>query len=141
MLIQLNFYPSRHLLAFILLLHLGAMTLLLALPLPVKAMLLIEILLAANFIYSVRRYVVRNALDTIIKVCLDENKVWQLSRRDGKTLSAKLMGDSLCSNMLVILNFRLLGDTPRRTKYSVLVLPDSVDPVSYRRLRAWFNSQ
>jgi hypothetical protein len=100
--IQLNIHPSRYLLAFILLTHIGAMLLLLALPLQWWAMLLIEICLIGSFIYNVRYYVIRQMPSTIIKVWPDETKVWHLLRRDGEILIAKLMSDSLCSNVVVI---------------------------------------
>jgi hypothetical protein len=142
--LQLNLHPSRYLLAFILLTHIGAMLLLLALPLQWWAMLLIECCLIGSFIYSVKKHIVRTDPKTIVKVWVDENNKWYCLQRDGETLEAKLRGDSVSSQPVVILNFDLnvldKNQKPTTKKTTVLVFPDSVTKPEYRRLKAWMNS-
>jgi hypothetical protein len=142
MTLQLNLHPSRYLLAFILLSHVGAMLCLLALSLQWWAMLGIEACLVGSFIYTVQKYIMRTAPSTITKVWVDDQDKWVCLQRNKEILSVALKGDSVCSNWLVILNFEDSPDLGKRTpkKYSVLVFPDSVTKTEYRRLKAWMNS-
>ncbi len=139
-LMQLDIHPSRYLLALILLVHIAASLCVLALPLQWWAMLLIDICLLGSFIYNYQKYVARRNKQTIVKVWIDEKQTWQALLRGGEVLTVKLLGDSISSKMLVILNFQVMAGPQKNKKYSVIIFPDSVTKISFRRLKAWLNS-
>jgi hypothetical protein len=140
--LQVNIHPSRYFLGFILLTHMGAMLLLLALPVQWWALLLIEVCLIASFVHSVKKHIVRSNPNTIVKVWVDDQNKWFCLQRKGETLAVTLKGDSVASGWLVILNLEtMVPDAKSKTKkVTVLVFPDSVTKTEYRRLKAWMNS-
>lgn len=130
-------HPSRYFLIFLLLCHLGAVAAITVLPLPIWGILLLTTLLAANLVYDIRRHIVRKSPQTPLKLWLDEKDQWFLSRRDKLVIPVSLLGDSFCSAFVIILNFKPIPEDKKPRRISVVIFPDSVDPASYRELKAW----
>jgi len=87
-----------------------------------------------SFMFFIRRYVLLTDDNAIVKVWQDEVGEWFLLNKKGKELAGKLMGDSVVTQSLVILNFKIEG---RFLKRHVVLFSDGVDEDSFRRLRVW----
>ena len=69
---------------------------------------------------------------SIGKVTWKEENYWQLETSAGEVVEAELIGDSLNTLYLVVLNFRIEG---RRRAKSVVLFQDSADEELLRKLR------
>jgi len=122
--IEINVQPSPMLLAVLCIMHLLAAVLAWLLPWPVATSL--TVLISLSFIGCWRR---RRAL------ALEINAKCELSvQQDGNWREAKVLGSCLVLPYLTVLNLKVLNTS---LPFNVLVLPDSVDAKSFRRLRVW----
>lgn len=134
--LQLDLHPSRYLLGVLLLSHIIVMLVLLHLPIKWWAIILVECCIVGSFIHSVRRYISRHSLTSVIKVWCDQYGQWHLLNRANQQQRVNLLGDSINSSYLVLLNFRSIED---KKKQSVLIFKDAVSPSDFRRLRRLLN--
>ncbi len=134
--LQFNLHPSRYLFMLILLLHFLIVFLVLNLPLQWWAIIVIDCLVLASFVYMYHTYISRKATDTIVFLRIDKDKRWTAQDRAGTVYKAILQPDSICTRFIVILYFRLSSGK----KTTVLIFPDSVDRISFRRLRVILNT-
>lgn len=125
--------PSRRLGWMLAGAHLAAAAVLFALPLPAWANAGLILLLAFSLFHYVRRYARLSAPDAIVAVSLAADGA-TLFRRDGGQVSGRLSGDSVATPYLSVLNVRPQG---ARFAQGIVVLPDSLDAESFRRLRVW----
>jgi len=133
---QLNLYPSKYFLAFILLCHISGMLVILTLSFQWWLMSIVELLLIANFIYMIQKHVIRRSSKTIICLWTEESQ-WILMDRAGNKQIAKLLKNSTSSPILVVLNFKLAN----RKQKNVIIFSDSVDKLSFNRLRRYLKTQ
>lgn len=135
---RLDLHPSRYFLALIMLSHVTAMVIILALPLQWWAMVIIEALLAGSFVHMVKKYITRISDKIIVALWKEEgrNQNWMLMTRIGDKYSGVLLKDSSSSALLVVLNFKIANGK----RQSILVFPDSVDKSSFRRLRVYLKT-
>ncbi|MDR2196099.1 MAG: hypothetical protein LBE50_05800 [Gallionellaceae bacterium] len=128
--LRFSLTPSRQLIWVLGGMHATAMAALLVLTLPLWVKAGLIALLAFSLLYCARR---QTAPDAIVALSLSADDV-MLVRRDGTEVSGRLQGNSTVTPYLSILNVRPHG---RRLSRSVVVLPDSLDAESFRRLRVW----
>lgn len=132
--LQLNLHPSRYFLMLILLIHISAVLVILALSLKWWAVILIEALILASFVHAVQKYILRKSNETIVVIEINEQLVTLISRA-GEKIPAVLMRESSSNAFLVTLNFKLLNRTKAK-KITVFIFSDSVVKSDFRRLRA-----
>jgi len=138
---ELHLRPSRYLAALLLLIHGGAILCLLLVRLPWWVSLLGGIAVVYSFMSTFQHHVALRRPRSVLKCWVDLDNKWQLQLRNGKTSAAQLKGNSVVTNLIIILNFKLEEKTQTMT---VLICPDAVRPEAYRHLRAWLlakNSQ
>ena len=101
----------------------------LALPIVIKVIAVVMVL--AWLIHQLRRHVLfkgRRAVSTMIWEGGDQ---WQLISPAGMSREARLLGNSFAHPWLVVLNFRVEGESRLR---SVVMMIDSTDSTAFRRL-------
>jgi len=123
--LQIELRPSRYLLIFILISHLGALVLLLLLPVQLWAKLLVALLV----LFSLTRQW-QSHVHVYQHLRWDSQNQWWLSDQSGKNYAAALLPGSYVHPLMLVLRFKV----QKRTCHLVL-LPDSADPDLLRRLR------
>ncbi len=119
-------------------LHTGAFALTLTLPVPagIIAMLILAIVVSCACVLA--GAVFRRRPSSIIALEWQADGRWRACRRDGGKEALVLMPDSFVHPALLVLNFRPagVGGWRRWRRRSVVLLPDSADRDTLRRLRA-----
>ncbi len=110
--------------------HLGALLIAALLPWPGWAKLVLALSLAASLCWSLAWHVWRRG-DAIIEAILHGDGSWTVETRQAEALAATLAPDSLVTLPLTVLVFTLAAGRRR----ALLVLPDTIDPETNRRLR------
>lgn len=99
-------------------------------PIIVKLMVIGIILSIAWWEMSL--HVWRTAALAIVEAVWDEQGVWSLTLVAGKTIPAKLLGNSLVTPFLIILKFSIPSTLLKR---SLVLTPSNCDAELLRRLR------
>jgi len=128
----LELKPSYWLTAFFVFTHLGAMLAVVSLPLPWFVILPLVILVLLNLINNLRRYALQLSSVAIIKI-FPKQDAWLLQDKQGNWWQAKLAENSFYSLYWIVLNFKRMDV---KKKISIIILPDSLEKDSFRRLRA-----
>ncbi len=129
--IPISLRPSISLAAILATAHLGAISLILVLP--ISARLPPVMLLAFSMAYSILRYAFIRLPDSIVSLKLEE-KSCMFSMRGGSEKSCVFHGSSYVSPYLTVLNLKEEG---KRLMKSVVILPDAIDREEFRQLRVW----
>ena len=89
-------------------------------------------LLGGLIIHS-RQYLFKNSKRAVTNMVWLEQNLWQLDTAVGESIDARLLGSSFMHPWLIILNFK-----PEHggRMLPVVVMPDSVDSTTFRRLCA-----
>jgi len=124
--------PSYYFALLLLLLHVGAVLILLALQLPWLMTVLLGILCGMSLANTMQRYAMLANPQAIIGFWQDKAGEWFLQEKRGKIHSAQLLGNSFCSRYLVLLNFKL---AEKRRKRPVIILADSLSHSMFRQLQ------
>jgi len=127
--------PSWMLAGWLTLAHGGVMAALWPVDLPLWARLALMFLLLVNGLYLLWREAGRRAADACVGLSCEPDRL-RLTLRDGRVLSAQLLGDSVVTPGLTIIRYRAEG---ARCSRSLVILPDSCDAESFRQLRVWLN--
>ena len=130
---RFEFRPSRQLAVVLVGVHVLACLALLPLALPLWAKLALPAVLIISAAYHLWRYAWLRAGQAVTSLVVEGDEV-RLLRRDGTERVARVMQDSLVTPLLSVLI--LLPEGARRA-CSVVILADSLDAESYRRLRVW----
>lgn len=121
--------PSRWFAGAVLVLHGGALPMILALPVDGWLAGVLLIALVFSLLRTLAGPVLMRRDSAIVAAAWLGDGRWRLRRRDGVEQEARLLPDSYVHPWLTVLNFR----AARRCS---LVLPwDSLDPETFRRLR------
>lgn len=126
--------PSVRLALLLCLVHAAAAGALWLTPLPVAAKAATTVAIAASLVYYVARDAALHAANAIVVLEIKENGSISFQTRSGQWVEAELLGSSYVSPRLTLVNLRPLG--LRRVRHLIL-LPDSLDPRDFRRLRVW----
>lgn len=124
-------HPSRLLFLCIVAAHLLVMGVFALLPFPAILYLTLLCVLLLSCVY----YVLRDASLRLEGACVAlrlEEKYIVLVDRENREMTGKLLGSSVVTPYLTVLNIAL--DGVRRTR-NVVILPDSMDATSFRQLR------
>ena len=127
--LQLKLQPSRLLTTFIISTHVLTFSVLWLLPVHALFILLFLPLLIASIYRSLKKHVFER--HRIHEVICDSDSDWKLFIGGSREVYADLQANSYRHPFISILNFK----TEDRKKYSVILLPDSVDKESFRKLR------
>lgn len=146
---------SRLFAAAVLFLHAGAFALILALPVSIWVIAVLALAVTASCLFTLADPVLRLRPSSIAALEWRGDGRWQARRRDGGEEALALLPDTYIHPWLVVLNFRRGGDgwsvrwrhftaAPSvetgmnlvSIRRSMILLPDSVDPETLRRLRA-----
>ncbi len=112
--------------------HIGALWLLMLMPLPWWLASLLTAALAYSLWRSLSLHALRNGSQAIIALLWDAQDRWTLRSAEGQNVPARLLAGSYVSPYLVLLNFVTGRWWQWRT---VVLLPDALDAGSLRRLR------
>lgn len=128
-------HPSRYFMGLLLLIHIGAMLLVITLPLKWWAYLLIAIVLFVSLIYHIQKHVYYHFAKSIKGLTNVEPKIWHLTQRNGEMLNAILQGDSVITRHFLILNFKVPQKKNAYLKRSIVVFNDAMGATAFRQLR------
>lgn len=132
---QFILHPSRYFMGLLLLIHIGAMLLVITLPLKWWAYLLIALILFVSLIYHIQKYIYYRYAKAIKILVANNGKIWTLIQRNGDASTAVLQGDSVITRHLLILNFKVSLAKDRHIKRSVIVFNDALSAPVFRQLR------
>ena len=102
------------------------------LPFPVWAKIALVFFILLSMVYHLWREAWLSAPSSAVALLLEEDNLAVLTQHNGKQLNCKILCDSLVTPFLTILNV-LPQDS--RMAQSIIILPDSMDSVSFRQLR------
>ncbi len=135
--LELDPRPSRRLGVFALVVYGGALAVMAALALPWWGVVAVTGAVLVEFVRFFREHVLRSGPRAILKLIWDEDGRWTLFTARA-AFEAVLLPASVVYPELVILRFRFVpraADGLPRRRATVLLLPDSLDRRSFRRLR------
>lgn len=117
--------------AALLFMYMGAFYWLFVFDIDLSIKLILMVTLFASLYVHSRQYLFKNNRWAILNMVWLEESQWQLDLASGKTIKARLLGNSVVMPGLIILNFKY---AQRRRIISVVIMPDSVDTTTFRRL-------
>ncbi len=115
----------------LLIMYLGAFSWLWAFDLNVLIKLIIAAALVVGFINHMRQHLLRINKRTVVNLIWQEQDQWQLETPLGELINARLLGSSYVNPWLIVLNFK---PEAGRRMLPVVIMPDSVDSTTFRRL-------
>jgi len=134
--VAVNFYrlkSSYYLAILLLVVHGGAIACLCFLPWPWWTKLLLSVACLMSFVTLFCQHVLLNNPHSVIEFWQQNTGCWQLRNNLGEVRLFNLAGDSICSRYFVLLNLVSLGK--KKSKISLVLLPDSLNPKDFRQLR------
>jgi toxin CptA len=149
--IQLDFKPSVLLSAIIVLMTLGACSILILLDFYWQIKLLTVILVVVSASYSLCRVSLLLLPWSCVALSINAKNQMQLRLRSGDQLQVAVQKNSVVTPYLTVLNIKITNDDEfkklpfiarillliHRKVYSVAILSDSLEAESYRQLRVW----
>lgn len=122
---------SMRLAAYLTTTHLAAWLVVLSLVRPWWLMLGLTVAILVSYIRSYRCHLLFRGVNAIRSAEISGEDEWQLQQINGNEITAQLQPNSYLHPKLSVLNFR--SDQGKRQ--SMILLPDGIDEVSFRRLR------
>jgi toxin CptA len=123
---------SLWLASLLLIAHAGAFVLVIVVPLPYGVKILLAGLIGISLTISLRNYALQRGRRAIVSAVWDSDNQWTLRNTAGREFEANLLPGSYVNAALVILNF---SAGSRWRFYSMVLMPDSLDAITLRRLR------
>lgn len=130
--LRLEIQRSQKLLSLLLVTHLGAFMLIWTLTIAIQWQLLLALIILGSLFYYTKAYYLLTSPNAVVHAIWDADENWHLSLANGSIISARLLPDTYIHPWLVVLNF--ICQDPSK-KYSLPLLPDSLDANTLRRLR------
>lgn len=124
--------PSRQLAMLLLIVHIGSFGLLWPLAVPVWIKVMITGLLIISFIYYLRQDALLTSDAAITVFTLTAEQKCIITTCSGTIIKGSLLADSFVSPYLTLI---LIQPQEKRRTYSIVLLPDSLDAETFRRLR------
>jgi hypothetical protein len=131
-----NFYrlkSSYYLAILLLVIHGGAIACLCFLPWPWWTKLLLSLACLMSFVTLFSQHVLLNNPHSIIEFWQQSGGCWQLRNNLNHMRMFSLANDSICTRYFVLMNFVALKN--KKTKISLLIFADSLNPKDFRHLR------
>lgn len=113
--------------------NLGALVIMLTMPLPAWPRVGIAILILASMTHTFWHHWLRRSRYAVIGLSASRDGLKIETRTDG-WMDAEILGSSFVSPWLTVLNLKL---SQRRLPAHVVLLPDMLDHDEFRRLRVW----
>lgn len=132
--LSLRLGPSRLLAAVLGGAHLVAAAALWLAAVPVVYALVCSVALSVHLVWVVRRDALCIDSHALVELDVDDDGSVFASTRAGVRRDYRVCGSSFVSPLLAVLNLRTEG---RRWTHHILIVADSVDAESLRRLRVW----
>ena len=130
--LNIRLKPSGYLTLLLSAAHTIAIGLVLALPLPIGLKLVTTLVFCVSLVFYLKRNARLAAPNSIIALEIIEDCACAIETRSGKRLDCILLPTSYVSASLTILNLKADGEMLAR---HVVILPDSIDPEDFRKLR------
>ena len=130
--LNIRLKPSGYLTLLLSAAHTIAIGLVLALPLPIGLKLITTLVFCVSLVFYLRRNARLAAPNSIIALEIMEDCACAIETRSGKRLDCILLPTSYVSASLTILNLKADGEMLAR---HVVILPDSINPEDFRKLR------
>ncbi len=138
--LHIELRPSRLFAGVLLVIHGGAVAIVLAMPsFPLAVHVFLAVLLSVSAYRTISRWALLSAPQAVTALVWDDAGEWLLKLAGGEQVAAQLLPGTFVSPRLVVLN--LLSRSPEvgavrvRKRFPVVVAPDSVDRDTLRRLR------
>ena len=112
--------------------HMISLLLILAMPIALAMQLAFSLMLATSFVFHLRRDALLAAPNSITRLRFSPDCDCTYQTRDGTWLEALLLGSSLVTPWLCVLNIKPDG---RRMPRHAVIFPDSADAEGRRKLR------
>jgi len=132
--IQLELAPSVNLVWIIVLASLMACLVLLFLPLPMALKVLSVALIVALAVYYIRHHGTLTLTKSIVRLTLNPESGLHVMDRAGRTHQVAVLASSFVAPYLTVLNLQA-SENGRR--FSLILLPDNIEPDGFRQLRVW----
>ena len=123
---------SLRLAGLLLLAHVGALVFLVLSPLPAWIKILLVCLVGGSLIFTLNTYALLRGRWAIACAVCEGDGQWSLRTAAGREFDVRLLPGSYVHPGLVILNF---SADRRWRSYSMILMPDSLDALTLRRLR------
>lgn len=130
--LDLQLRPSLTLVMLLAAAHILSLLLIWAMPIILTLQLAFSLLLAASFLFHLRRDGLLAAPNSIIRLRFSQDCHCTYQTRDGTWFEAILLGSSLVTPWLNVLNLKPGG---RWLSRHTVIFPDSADPEVRRKLR------
>ncbi|MGH8753387.1 MAG: protein YgfX [Burkholderiales bacterium] len=130
--LNIRLKPSGYLTLLLSAAHIIAIGLVLALPLPIGLKLITTLVFCVSLVFYLKRNARLAAPNSIIALEIMEDCACAIETRSGKRLDCILLPTSYVSASLTILNLKADGEMLAR---HVVILPDSINPEDFRKLR------
>ncbi len=131
--LQFKLQPSRYFAAILIIAHGAALASLLSLTVPSWSKAALATLILFSMMHHLRRNAWLSAPSAAVALVLETDRA-VLTTRGGKQLSGQVQRDSLIMPFCTVLNVLPQG---ARLVHSIVILPDSLDAETFRRLRVW----
>ncbi len=128
---SVTLHGSLQLAAILSLMHGGALVWLFLFVLPGWLTLMATAVVGVSLFLQLRRHLFMQGSRVVTALRWDGGDLWQLQRSQGEGVDATLLGSSFVTPWLIVLNFKIESG---RLMLPVVVMPDSVDEASFRRL-------
>jgi toxin CptA len=123
---------SLRLAALLVLMHAGAVVIIILLPIAVWVKAPLCALLIVSLLNMLNIHALRRGKASIVEALWEGDGQWRLGTADGREHTARLLPGSYVSSHLVILRFAMEGSWQRR---ALVLLPDVLDATTLRKLR------
>lgn len=130
--LDLKLQPSRTLVFLLALAHLLSIFVVWLLPLTLANHIIASLLVAASSGFYLRRDGLLAAAGSILQLRLEPDCTCTYQTRDGSFKEASLLGSSMVTPWLIVLNF---SSDKRWLARHVVIFPDSADEETLRKLR------
>ena len=130
--LNIRLKPSGYLTLLLSAAHTIAICLVLALPLPIGLKLVTTLVFCVSLVFYLKRNARLAAPNSIVALEIMEDCACAIETRSGKRLDCILLPTSYVSASLTILNLKADGEMLAR---HVVILPDSINPEDFRKLR------
>lgn len=130
--LQVDLQPSRRLATILVTASLGALLLLLVVPLVWWMKMAGGVAIVVASVSHLRRHAWRSVPKAWAGLRWSAETSWQAWRKDGEAMGITILPDAMVTSVLTVIRFRCAGE---RWPQALVLLPDSAEQEALRRLR------